>query len=555
MDIPGFDPSTMTYLATQMAQPGVNLTVNVANGSDPFHDLMLPADMHHHHQQADHQSLYAYGSDDLNLHSMQPHSTPHMKRFSNATYEDPFSDVVSAFENPLNNDQNDTETPSIERDNKLLSFSLPTFDYTLLDFSYRRTTLSLSAQLRGMFFLAESPWATAGDAQAPPPTELTCYRRNLFQITGEITLPRMLRYIMTEQGEQIPVIGQELSLGATESTEGNSVKIISVPWKTPANANAPAATEDKVEREPPAIPLDLLNVQDLDTDFASFPFQWKRLQFRIATANNGRRKELQQHFVVRLKVMAVLATGGKIPICEVTSGAIIVRGRSPRNFQSRKDMPLNGSGSARRASHLTQAKSTAGESGRKQSEVIPTSAPLKTEVENSVANLPPVFESGDETNNDYYNWKPAAHQTGAMTALPPPNTSGTYEPGNYAVSSPDMARFRKPAPPPPAPINLSLVEDDSPKANNDGVDGPRSAKKQALGRAPSFTINAINSPDESADLLYEYFPLGLDDWMPPVDAVYRPHVVHHTKLPTDPRDPKIGGKGTKSKRYFSEDVS
>ena len=170
-------------------------------------------------------------SEDLNLHGL-PHSTPQLKhRFSNATYEDPFSDVVSsAFENPLATDQNDPETPSIERDNKLLGFSLPAFDYALLDYNYRRTTISLSAQLHGMFFLAESPWATAGDAQSSP-SELTCYRRNLFQITGEITLPRTLRYIMTEQGEQIPIIGQELMLSATESTEGNPVKIISVPWK------------------------------------------------------------------------------------------------------------------------------------------------------------------------------------------------------------------------------------------------------------------------------------------------------------------------------------
>ena len=38
------------------------------------------------------------------------------------------------------------------------------------------------------------------------------------------------------------------------------------------------------------------------------------------------------------------------------------------------------------------------------------------------------------------------------------------------------------------------------------------------------------SPEEgSTDQLDEYFPLGLDDWMPPVDAIYRPHIVHHTE--------------------------
>jgi hypothetical protein len=100
------------------------------------------------------------------------------------------------------------------------------------------------------------------------------------------------------------------------------------------------------------------------------------------------------------------------------------------------------------------------------------------------------------------------------------------------------------------------VEDDSPRPRSSATPDGRAPKKlQIPPRPPSFSINTINSPDESADLLYEYFPLGLDDWMPPVDAVYRPHVVHHTKLPTDPRDPKIGSKGSRSKRYFTEDVS
>ena len=493
-------------------------------------------------------------SEDINLASLQPQAATQLKRFSN-TFDDPFSDVVSAFD-PVTHDQNDPETPSIDRDNKLLSFSAPSFDYALLDYTFQRTTISLSAQLHGMFFLAESPWA-AGETQIQP-TELTCYRRNLFQITGEITLPRTLRFILTEQGEQIPIIGQELVLSATESTEGNSVKIISVPWKTPANSNASTA-EEKVEREPPSIPLDFSNVQELDTDFASFPFQWKRLQFRIATANNGRRKELQQHFVVRLKVIATLGTGGKIPICEVRSGAIIVRGRSPRNFQSRKDMPLNGNGHIRKTSTLPHqlTRTTSGESVKK-AEQGRTSAPPKQESVQPQQSAASFFDAIEAPVHDFYDWKGLTQtQPGAMTALHP-TTSPYQGDGNvYAISTPDFSRQPKPSAPPSAPINLSLVEDDSPAAdaNSTPPDG-RAAKKQHIPpRPPSFSLNTINSPDESADLLYEYFPLGLDDWMPPVDAVYRPHVVHHTKLPTDPRDPKTSARSARSKRYFSEDVS
>ncbi|KAF7593873.1 hypothetical protein BBP40_010684 [Aspergillus hancockii] len=282
-----------------------------------------------------------------------------LKRYPSG-YEDPFTDMVAPFDPPPAEQQHSDS--SIDHNNKLLSFSIPVYNFTLLDYSLRRTSLSLSAQLHGMFFLAESPWTTSPAENAPPQqgAELTCYRRNLFQITGSVTLPRSLRYIMTEQGDRIPILAQELTVSATESVEGNSVKIISVPWKTPA-ANANPSIEDsnhpiptnnsnnpKVEKEPPPIPLDIMAGQDLDTDYATFPIAWKRLQFRVATANNGRRKELQQHFVVRLKVVATLSTGAKIPICEVQSGPVIVRGRSPRNFQSRKDLPLSGSAAASR---------------------------------------------------------------------------------------------------------------------------------------------------------------------------------------------------------------
>lgn len=508
--------------------------------------------------------VHASRSDDLNFHGLsQP---PQLKRFS-STFEDPFSDVVSAFDTQVGQDQNEPDAPSIDRDNKLLSFSLPTFDYSLLDYTYRRTSISLNAQLHGMFFLAESPWASAGDAQ-PPPSELTCYRRNLFQITGEITLPRTLRYMVTETGDQIPIIGQELVISANESTEGNTVKIISVPWKTPAHPTQPAI-EDKIEREPPSIPLDLLTVQDVSTDFATFPFQWKRLQFRIATANNGRRKELQQHFIVRVKVVATLATGGKITICKVQSGAIIVRGRSPRNFQSRKDLPLNGGGNARKAN--IPGRPSSGDSLKHKQNDGPTSAPIKNENPQAPMSMLSYFDGQDASlQQDNYDWTVQATggaKAGAATVVPPrtiPSPNKNYNGNVYPVSSPDLQRVQqtqqaKSSMPPPAPINLSLIEDEnSPRSTSRTPPaGERGVKRiQIPPRPPSFSLNTINSPDESADLLYEYFPLGLDDWMPPVDAVYRPHVVHHTKLPSDPRDPhKSSSKSAKSKRYFSEDVS
>jgi hypothetical protein len=448
--------------------------------------------------------------------SVHPH-TPTLKRFP-LSYEDPFSDSLSTYEHTAPQDPNAVESPSIERDNKLLSFSMPSFGYTLLDYSLRRTAVSLSAQLHGMFFLAESPWAAGGDTSVPA-TELTCYRRNLFQISGNITMPRGLRYILTEQGEQVPIMNQELTISATESVEGNPVKIISVPWKT--QATSVPAVEDKTEKEPPSMPLDLTSGREVESEFVNFPIAWKRLQFRIATANNGRRKELQQHFVVHLKVMVTLQTGVKVCVCEVQSGAIIVRGRSPRNFQSRKDFPISGGTTNRKAQMpMPPTRTSTGDSSHKQTkqEQRLSSTPI------DIPQVPFQFDASDiHISPDFFEWKIPTGQISAMTALPPNSMSYPLQPSAnaYAHSSPDLTRY-------PQnnrtllsqPINLSLTDDEPRKSCSPGESARKMPRlSHATVRPPSFSINLISSADESADLLYEYFPLGLDDWMPPVDAV------------------------------------
>ncbi|KAF2133269.1 acid phosphatase [Dothidotthia symphoricarpi CBS 119687] len=533
----GFDTITMSYLATPMP---------LQNAPAPDQQLpmsMAPMDPYEQRSTFDAET-FAGSEAAFSQYELQQPPPPHLKRFS--TYEDPFSDVHSTYEQSVHPHEPHgvPESPSIESNNKLLGFSLPHVPYTILDYAMRRVTISMAAQLHGMFFLAESPWAAAGDVQAPP-TELTCYRRNLFQITGTITLPRTLHCLLTDQGDQIPILAQELVISATESLEGNPVKIITVPWKTPATSNAPA--EDKTEKEPQTYPLDLSTGQDMDSEYVSFPISWKRLQFRIATANNGRRKELQQHFVVSLKAVATLANGAKVPLCEIHSGAVIVRGRSPRNFQSRKDMPINGGAASVRKAPLPAqpSRTTTGESSHAtqfhgQTHAAPTSKPM------DAMQLPYDFTAAEiPVSPDFLDWKVPG---GAMTAIPPDPPSATMPHATpYARSTPEVSRSTPyPQQTSMAPVTLSLTDDEPKKVTSPSE---HIKKRAAPVRPPSFSIGLIGSPDESADLLYEYFPLGLDDWMPPVDAVYRPHVVHHTNLPQDPKALSVKNK---SKRYFSD---
>lgn len=78
------------------------------------------------------------------------------------------------------------------------------------------------------------------------------------------------------------------------------------------------------------------------------------------------------------------------------------------------------------------------------------------------------------------------------------------------------------------------------------------ALQQPFHPPPSSFSSSLPYPSESADLLYEYFPLSMDDWQAPVDAVYRPHVVHHTHMPSDY---KLMAARSRSNRYFAaEDV-
>ncbi|RAH85876.1 PhoG like DNA-binding family protein [Aspergillus japonicus CBS 114.51] len=589
----GFDTMSMPYLASP-------LSLSNLQGSDYLHSM---PGMDMPDQRSTFESEPFVSGDDIafSQHGVPPTS---LKRFP-SDYQDPFTDMVPAFDPAPPEQPSDS---SIDHNNKLLSFSLPAYSFTLLDYSLRRTSVSLAAQLHGMFFLAESPWTTSPTENAPPQqgAELTCYRRNLFQITGSVTLPRSLRYIMTEQGDRIPILAQELTVSATESVEGNSVKIISVPWKTPAanqnqstdessvTANGmsanPSTANPKVEKEPPPIPLDIMAGQDLDTDYATFPIAWKRLQFRVATANNGRRKELQQHFVVRLKVIATLSTGARIPICEVHSGPVIVRGRSPRNFQSRKDLPLSGSAAASRKNtqstgvNRTPTSDSAPSSNltpAKAKTTVKSSSPETAVSQGSIAPPPPATA-------DWTQISPAVG--GTITSAPLPHSSV------YAQSSPDFPRptdTQRLHNSIPAPINLSLFDEDESgesinihesarsaasysnevshgTSNIDGTAPPAKMRKLSHGlpRAPSRSASSslpllgstnmqqsfastLPFPNESADLLYEYFPLGLDDWQAPVDAVYRPHVVHHTNLP----EVKFVAARGRSKRYFAaEDV-
>lgn len=270
-------------------------------------------------------------------------------------YDDSLSFQTNIFETFLGDNANISEAAPTEMDNgKLLGFGTPLHKTVLFDQS-GQTWPRMTAELNGMFSVAEDVFE--GDA-AGKPLELTCYRRNLFQISGTITISRSASHVLLDQCQRVPIFDLTATLTAIESIEGKPTDIIATQWKGggPNGAN----TEEKTGAAPGSIRIDLASNQETDSMFATIPVAWGRLQFKYATANNGKRKGLQQHYRIQISLMAKLEGDGRpVKLAEIQSNPIVVRGRSPKNFDSSKDVPLNErkveSGNRVRGNSLTNA--------------------------------------------------------------------------------------------------------------------------------------------------------------------------------------------------------
>lgn len=204
------------------------------------------------------------------------HSFPNLKRTyseSQQPPQQPYTEIVQDL-------REDGSKLGVNHDHKLLSFKRVADKHTIVDGHGRMQQLELTAQLHGMFFLSEMPSSTTDGTIIQP--ELTCYRRNLFQISGSLITPRGQLSVITETGETVPVSSTEVTISAIESVDGHPVRLIVIPWKTPP-PNSPEIPQTP-DQEPPTLPL--IPFQDDGTEpqegeYAVYPIGWRRLQFRM----------------------------------------------------------------------------------------------------------------------------------------------------------------------------------------------------------------------------------------------------------------------------------
>lgn len=84
---------------------------------------------------------------------------------------------------------------------------------------------------------------------------------------------------------------------------------------------------------PPRVPITAggdLRLSSIGTTQTIATFE--RVQFKTATANNGRRRAAQQYHILCVEVYAQTETGQQIKICVAESERLVVRGRSPGHY-------------------------------------------------------------------------------------------------------------------------------------------------------------------------------------------------------------------------------
>ncbi|KAI8074300.1 uncharacterized protein B0P05DRAFT_455649, partial [Gilbertella persicaria] len=193
--------------------------------------------------------------------------------------------------------------------------------------SDKQTLLSVRVQSkmdRG-FFLADNDW--------------TCYRRNYFQVSSVFSVHGFNHYYsvneprvyvrMEEDGSLQPV--QRFLLGISARV-ANSDKEIELIQHTPKRDKGP-----QFKPEPkPITPGGNLTMSSVANNQNIVTFE--RVQFKTATANNGKRRAAQQYYICIAELFAETDRNQLVKIAYCQSAPLVVRGRSPGHYADNQEL-------------------------------------------------------------------------------------------------------------------------------------------------------------------------------------------------------------------------
>lgn len=351
---------------------------------------------------------------------------------------------------------------------------------------------------------------------------LTCYRRSLFQITGMVLLPRDVSCVAPDSTTTKDVVGMFATLDATETIHGNPVKLVIVPRKQEQSNNNPGH-----ESGPVPLPLNLSSSGHDPGSLSSSTVAWSRLQFRVSTEKRGRSKgkQTEQLFILNVRIMAKLADGSSTLIERYSSTPVIVRGRSPINFEPPKET----------TTILHKAPTSSSNTHSKQVEQSQQTPGLVTFLEPTVATNRANFtgkelsgrnggdrQGHDIQDSDAFNID-SLGDSQFITFGPVGDIYETQrgDSNSCRLGDPFMGDWN--------PVSLLTDFELFYQGHHDSRTSPHSINQDDnSSQSPDQPRNIICSEGLSLPSIdesgspghYEYFPLSLEDRTPPVQAVY-----------------------------------
>ncbi|OBZ82392.1 Transcription factor vib-1 [Choanephora cucurbitarum] len=178
--------------------------------------------------------------------------------------------------------------------------------------------VNVNAKMDRGFFRADQDW--------------TCYRRNYFQVSATFDVTGM-NYAL--QGPEVPcLVGTEnqeihqvdfFSIGVSARVAGSDKKIELV-QHTPKRDKGP-----QMVPEPRVVNAGgNLHLASVGSNHNIVTFE--RMQFKTATANNGKRRAAQQYYEIVIDLCANTPTGKQFKVATINSAPLVVRGRSPGHY-------------------------------------------------------------------------------------------------------------------------------------------------------------------------------------------------------------------------------
>ncbi|ORZ09446.1 hypothetical protein BCR41DRAFT_358710 [Lobosporangium transversale] len=181
--------------------------------------------------------------------------------------------------------------------------------------------IKIAAKIDRGFFLAANDW--------------TCYRRNYFQISASFSIHGLdtsmhpeVPCLMDRNGEFVQVNKFLICIGAQIQ---NGEKAIELVQHTPKRDKGPQITP----RPTPLRAGGDLSMYSSGSNPNVVTFE--RVQFKTATANNGKRRAAQQYYQVHVDLFAETSMGEMVLVARSFSAPLVVRGRSPGHYADNEE--------------------------------------------------------------------------------------------------------------------------------------------------------------------------------------------------------------------------